>query len=216
MASHSGYTLYGAQGSGSACVEAALEWCGLPYRLVEAATWEPDSALDELRRVNPLGQIPTLVLPDGTVLTESAAVLIHLGMAHPQSRLLPAGSSEQARAIRGLVYVAANCYAAIGVIDYPERWLAGADEATCDSLRKGTRKRLAGLWDVFADSFAATPWLSGAEMGALDLYTATISKWSGARAHLKKTRPAFHDLLLRIEAHPKVAPVFARHWPAAG
>ena len=29
--------------------------------------------------VNPLGQIPTLVLDDGTVLSESAAILIHLG-----------------------------------------------------------------------------------------------------------------------------------------
>jgi glutathione S-transferase len=38
-----------------------------------------DSAQDELQRVNPLGQIPTLVAPDGSVLTESAAILIHLG-----------------------------------------------------------------------------------------------------------------------------------------
>jgi GST-like protein len=216
MASRDGYTLYGAQGSGSASVEAALEWSGLPYRLVEAATWEPDSALEELRRVNPLGQIPTLVLPDGTVLTESAAILIHLGLAHPQSGLLPTASSEQARAIRGLVYVAANCYAAVGIVDYPERWLADSDEPACENLRRGTRKRLAGLWDVFADSFAATPWLGGPEMGALDLYAATISKWSGARTYLKKSRPAFHELMLRVEAHPKVAPVFARHWPAAG
>lgn len=67
---------------------------------------------------------------------------------------------------------------------------------------------------MFADTFAASPWLSGPGPGALDLYAATISKWSGARAHLKKARPAFHELLLRIEAHPKVVPVFERHWPS--
>jgi hypothetical protein len=28
-------------------------------------------------------------------------------------------------------------------------------------------------------------------------------------------RPALHEALLRVEAHPKVAPVFAQHWPPA-
>lgn len=210
-----GYTLYGALGSGSAAVEVALGWCGLAFRPVEAATWEPGPGLDELKRVNPLGQIPTLVLPDGTVLTESAAILIHLGLAHPHSGLLPAEASARARVLRGLVYVAANCYAAVGITDYPERWLRRPEEAAEDNLRQGARRRLVGLWDVFADTFEATPWLGGdREPGALDLYAATISKWSGARAHLKKARPAFYELMLRVEAHPRVAPVFTRHWPA--
>lgn len=73
------YTLYGAKGSGSASVEVALERCGIEYKLVRAATWEPDSNLTELKRVNPLQQIPTLALPDGTVMSESAAILIYLG-----------------------------------------------------------------------------------------------------------------------------------------
>jgi GST-like protein len=209
-----GYTLYGALGSGSAVVELALGWCGLAFRHVEAATWEPGSALDELRRVNPLCQIPTLVLPDGTVLTESAAILIHLGLAHPRSGLLPEEASARARVLRGLVYVAANCYAAVGISDYPERWLHLPDEAATENLRQGTRQRLAELWSLFADSFEAAPWLGGDEPGALDLYAATISKWSGARAHLEKARPAFHALMLEVEAHPKVAPVFERHWPS--
>ena len=66
------HTLYGYQGSGSAIVEAALLIAGLPFRTVDAASWDDASAMEELRGVNPLGQIPTLVLPDGTVLSESA------------------------------------------------------------------------------------------------------------------------------------------------
>lgn len=132
-----GYTLYGFKGSGSAAVEVALGWCELPFRQVEAASWEPGPELDELRRVNPLGQIPTLVLPDGTVLTESAAILIHLGLAHPQSGLLPEQPSARAQAIRGLVYIAANCYATIGVIDYSERWLAKPDEPARENVQMG-------------------------------------------------------------------------------
>ena len=67
------YTLFGTQGSGSAAIEVALDAVKAPYKLVRASSWEADSALDSLRQVNPLMQIPTLQLPDDSVLTESAA-----------------------------------------------------------------------------------------------------------------------------------------------
>jgi len=208
------YTLYGAQGAGSAMVEIALQWTGRAYEIVPAASWEPGPGLDALSRANPLAQIPTLVRPDGGVLTESAAILIALGLEHPASGLLPEGPAERALAIRGLVWVAANCYAAIGVIDYPERWLpAGADEAAREALRAGTRARLYGLWEQFADTFPARPFLGGEQPDALDLMACVVSKWSGARAHLARARPAFSELLGRIDRHPKVAEILERHWP---
>src|SRR6266849_297721 len=139
------FTLYGAKGSGSAAIEAALCIAGLPFRWVEAASWEPSAGLEELKRVNPLAQIPTLVLDDGTVMTESAAILIWLGLRYPQGGLLPA---EPAQAIRGLVFIAANCYAAIGVIDYPKRFCADCDDATAERIRAGTKARLHQYWDM--------------------------------------------------------------------
>jgi GST-like protein len=210
------YTLYGSQGSGSASTEAALAVIGAPCRIVETATWERNDAYDDLLKINPLGQIPTLVLDDGTVLSESAAILIHLADAHPQSALLPlAASSARAQALRGLVFIAANCYAAIGIIDYPERWCADPDEPTRERIRAGARARLHRYWEMFADLFPARPYLGGERLGALDILAAVVSKWSGARAHLQQARPALHEALLRVEAHPQVAPVFARHWPAS-
>jgi GST-like protein len=208
------HTLYSARGSGAAAVEIALDLAGVPYRRVEAASWEPGPGLDELRRVNPLAQVPTLQLADASVLTESAAILLHLGLRHPASGLLPDDAGERAQAIRGLVYIAANCYAAIGVIDYPERFCRDCGETERERIRAGTRVHLHALWDTFADTFPARPFLGGARLGALDLLAVVVSKWSGARAHLAASRPAFTQALARIEAEPAVARVFARHWPA--
>ena len=73
--------------------------------------------------------------------------------------------------------------------------------------------RLHELWETFADQFAARPWLSGERIGALDVLAATVSKWSGARQALASSRPQFSALLARIEAEPRVATVWARHWP---
>ena len=57
------------------------------------------------------------------------------------------------------------------------------------------RARLHELWEIFADQFPATPWLSGERLGALDILAATVSKWSGARKALAESRPAFAALL---------------------
>jgi GST-like protein len=218
-----GYVLYGSRNSGSAAVEAALEMAKAPYRIVDAATWrKKDSAATfaQLQRVNPLHQIPTLVTPDGTVLSESAAILIHLGLVHPRARLLPTDASQRAQALRAMVFIAANCYAAIGVIDYPARWHGTGDKGADERLRKGARRRLHKLWSVFADTFAAaaaknkTAFLFGAQPGATDLLAAVVSRWSGARKHLARQRPAFHAMLERIEADPRVASVIERHWGA--
>ena len=86
-----------------------------------------------------------------------------------------------------MVFIAANCYAAIGLIDYPERCAAGADEACRAKLR----------------------------LGALDVLAATVSRWSGARAHIAQARPGLASTLALIESHAAVAAVFKRHWPQA-
>lgn len=209
------YTLYGTKGSGSAAIEAALTLARLEFRIVDAASWQPGPGLDELRAINPIAQIPTLVGQDGSVLTESAAILIHLGLEYPGYGLLPLTAAGQAQSIRGLVYIAANCYAAIGLIDYPERACAGADDALQARIRASTTKRLHELWDLFADTYPGRPFLGGEQIGALDLLAAVVSRWSGTRPHLAQARPDFSQLLQRIDAEPRVAAIFARHWPTA-
>jgi GST-like protein len=209
------YTLYGKKGSGSATTQAALELIGAPYRVIETASWEPNDAFQDLLKVNPLGQIPTLVLQDGSVLSESGAILIHLGLVHPESGLLPTDPAKRAQCIRGMVFIAANCYAAISIIDFPERWCADADkdDATKERIRSGTRARLHKHWEMFADIFPAGPYLSGERLGALDIHAAVVSKWSGARKHIEMQRAELHAALARVDANPVVAKVFAEHWP---
>lgn len=203
--------LFGSPGSGSAAAEMALRACGLDYVLVRASTWEPGAALDELRRVNPLGQIPTLVLADGAVLTESAAILLHLGLSHPKAKLLPAGAAARAQAIRGLVFITANGYPAVSVSDYPERWTTASSAAARQRVRQAARAQLHRSWEVFADTFGKAAMLSMPEPGALAFLAVVVSQWSGTRAHLASARPAFHRLLLKLERHPRLAEVLREH-----
>ena len=79
-------TIYGAIAAGSVPIEAALTLLDLPYRLVERTSATGDKRVNA---VNPMHQIPTLVLPGGEVMTESAAILIWLADRYPEGRLAP-------------------------------------------------------------------------------------------------------------------------------
>jgi len=204
------YTLYGTSGTGSCIIEIALNRCGVPWRQIDACSWEDTPGSATLAQINPLKQIPTLQLPEGQVLTESAAILIHLGLEFPASGLLPA---DPAQVIRGLVYIAANCYSAIGIIDYPQRWLDSTDQESQAQLAAGARQRLHQAWEVFADQFAAHLYSSKSTPNALGIMAAAVSRWAGGREALQQSGPEFVRLLKQIDADPLVAPVFARHWP---
>lgn len=207
------YTLFATAGSvGCAAVDAALHLCGVPFETVEAAPWTESPGRERLKAANPLVQVPTLQGPSGELLTETAAILVHLGLTHPASQLLPADAATRAAHLRGLVYLAANVYPAITVIDFPERFCEACSEADAKRIRAQTRKHLHSLWEVFADSFPSaddTP-------GALDLMAAALSKCFGTRPHLAQARPAFAARLSRIDAHPRFAATEQRYWPGKG
>ncbi len=202
-------TLYGSRNSGSAAIEMALRAAALDYRLVRASSWEADSAYAELLEVNPLGQIPTLRLRDGTVLTETAAILIHLGLAHPKARLLPTDSSARAMHLRGLVYIAANCYSAISVCDFPEAWTTAASKRAHERVGAAARVQLHRKWDIFVDTFGEQ--LVDAEPGALAFFSVIVSQWSGARKHLQSAKPVFYKTVMALEAHPRLASTLREH-----
>lgn len=204
------YTLYGIDESGSCMIEIALQRCAVPWRRVDASSWADGEGSEALARINPLKQIPTLVTPDGQVLTESAAILIHLGLEFPASQLL---AGNRAQILRGLVYIAANCYSAIGIIDYPQRWLGAADETAQAQLVTGTRRYLHQAWVMFADQFAEQLFTPSNVPNALGIMAAAVSRWDEAREVLSNVAPGFAQTLAQVDADPVVAPVFARHWP---
>ena len=205
------FTLFGADKSGSAAIEVALALCGAEYRLVAASSWDAGPGQDELKRLNPLMQVPTLLIPGGGVLTESAAILTHLGLAFPHSGLLSLDALQRAQQLRALAYITTNCYASIGLIDYPERWLPDANSDQLDRLVAGARRKLHSQWEVFSDVFVhPVAWHPDAP-GAPEILACVVSQWSGAREHLRASRPAFYASLGVIDSQPVVRAVLQRH-----
>jgi glutathione S-transferase len=81
--------LLGCKGCGNAIVEARFAVAGLPLDYEEVDYSDDSPTRPRLLQVNPLGQVPTLVLPSGEVMTESLAMLHYIDDLAPKAGLIP-------------------------------------------------------------------------------------------------------------------------------
>jgi len=204
------YELWSAKGSGGGIVEAMLALAGVPFRLIDAPPWEEGPHLEQLRRVNPLGQVPVLVLPDGTVMTESGAMVLLLGERHPEAQLVPAADDPQRpNFLRWLFFVTAGIYATFRFDDYPERWVSG-DTAQQDLRERVGNARKDMLRQL--DGAAAAPFFLGDRLTALDLYIGMMNRWKPRAPWFAANCPKLAAIARRVEANPLLAPIFTRHF----
>lgn len=201
--------LHGCKGCGSAVVEALLDWVGEAYAR-HVFAWEDRDAWQRLRAINPLAQVPTLVLDDGTVMTESAAIALWIAETHPDAGLLPTDASARALCYRWTVSFATNVYGPIVVGDFPDRWVDGKDAE--ESLKAKARARLLDAWNAFEAAIAPSPYLLGSMPSVLDVYVAMLSRWRPGRAWLVAHCPKAMAAVAAIEAHPVVAAAWARNF----
>jgi len=206
------YVVWGAKGSGSVPVEAALTLIGAPYELRDLANWYDVQTDAEAGRLNPQRQLPALVLASGEVITESAAILLYLAEAHPQARLAPpADAPERAQFLRWMIYVPAQIYSMCWVRDVPSRLAAGpAAEAV---IKARTRERVADCWRMMDAQVEPSPWIAGARMSVLDIYVTVISRWIIGRRRFYEIAPKMAEVVRRVDAEPRLAALWAERMP---
>jgi GST-like protein len=204
--------IFGAVGSGSVPIEATLTLLGIPYEMIEAVTWEDEAARKLVEMVNPLRQVPAVVLSSGEVLTESAAILIHLADLHPQARLAPApGDPRRAQYLRWMVYVSAAIYALVWIIDEPARIVASKDQAP-DVLDRLENRR-AECWRMMDEQITPGRYILGDELSVLDLYVAVISRFAPGRTRFYKSAPRMAEIVRRIDADPRLKIFWSKRFP---
>lgn len=207
----SGWRLFGARGWGSTLAEGALAWAGVPFEYVDVERFDsPGAARDRLLAVNPLARVPTLIAPDGRVLTESAAIVLLLAELRPEAGLAPPpGDPLRAPFLNRLAWFVSALYPTFTFRDYPERWApdcAGQLAERVDAFRRS-------LWRQFEAEAGEEEWVLGPLPSALDLYVAVFSHWRPRRPWLAEHCPKLHAIALRAERMPALAPVMARNFP---
>ncbi|HSN21814.1 MAG TPA: glutathione S-transferase family protein [Usitatibacter sp.] len=204
------HRLLGCKGCGNAIVEAAFALAGVPLECEEVDYSPGSPTRDRLLAVNPLGQVPALILPDGRVLTESLAILHYLDDLEPGARLIPPpGDATRAAFYRWSMFLVAAIYPTFTYGDDPRKWVANEEGAK--QLRESTDRHREALW-LQVESVAGAPWFLGERASALDLYLAVMTRWRPGLLWFTKRTPRILAVAKRAAALDAVAPVLKRNF----
>ena len=207
------YKLWGRAGWGSTIVEAQLVWYGLPYtfEVVDDLFRTPDADA-KLKKVNPLAQVPTLEMPDGTIMSESAAITLLLADIAGSDSLVPApGAPERAAFLRWLVFIVANIYPTFTYADDPSRFVSVS--AARDPFRAATDAYALRLWRQI-EREAGSPWFLGERFSALDIYIDIMTRWRPKRGWFESEAPHLFAIARRADQVPELGEVWKRNFPS--
>ncbi|HEY0418091.1 MAG TPA: glutathione S-transferase family protein [Acetobacteraceae bacterium] len=206
------YVLHARPGWGSAIIELQLACYGLPFRVVDHGDmFKSAQARAELAPLNPLSQLPTLELPGGEIMTESAAITLHLADVTGSKALVPPpGDPHRPGFLRWLVFLVANIYPTFTYADDPARFVE------LEAARAPFRAKVDGyaqsLWRI-ANDRAGSPWFLGDRFSALDLYIGVMVHWRPRRAWFAAECLKLDHIAAAAQARPELRGVWQRNFP---
>lgn len=185
--------LYWRHGTAAMAPHAALAEIGAGYELVLVALDDAGGVPPEYLAVNPSGLVPSL--QDGeTVVTESAAIMLHLADRHPEARLAPV---DRAGFYPWLIFLTNSLQTALSRQIYPDRYGGGDVRAAADAEAQRH-------FDRIEAALAGREWLVGEHRTAADLYLFMLTRWGRHLASPAWDRPNLRAHFIRTLALPGV------------
>lgn len=201
-------TLYYSPSTAALVVHWLLIELDVPHTLHALDFERREHKAPEYLALNPAGVVPTLVL-DGQVLTEAAAIVLHLADRYPDAGLAPApGSPARADYYRWMFYCANTLQPAYRAWFYPHE-PAGAAHA--EAAREQARLRLKDAWHQVAEHLQYHgPYLLGDAVSAADFMLTMMMRWSRNMPRPSDTWPALHAHARRMKARPAFQETYRR------
>ena len=184
----------------------ALEWLNQPYRLCRI-NMPQDMQTDLYARLNPVRETPALLLENGTVLTESAAILQNIAARGVAQGLgFPQGTPEFDRLNQRLAFLNTTFFSAFAPL-----WQAYEMEENPPvqtMLRDAGRNLVAKAHAQLEAMLANQEWLVGNRRTVADAYFVGLARWANYhRAVNQRHYPRVLRLFEKLQADPAV--VFA-------
>jgi GST-like protein len=213
------HIIFANPGCGSAIVEAIFELAGLPYQVEMVDPWTEGPSRERLRSVNPLLQVPALLLPDNSIMTESAAMALYaIDLMSGSSPALVAGLAPapgdplRPRFLRWLIFLVASIYPTFTYGDDPSRYVSG--EGAQKELRARTDSQREELWRL-VEGASLSPWFLGERLSVIDLYVWVMTRWRPRLAWFEANCPKLAAIAAALDADPRLTVVKERNFPAA-
>ncbi|EIV2907919.1 glutathione transferase GstA [Citrobacter braakii] len=127
---------------------------------------------DDFFAVNPKGQVPALLLDDGTLLTEGVAIMQYLADTVPDRQLLaPTSSLSRYKTIEWLNYIATELHKGFTPLFRPD---------TPEDFKPTIRALLEKKMQYVNDALQDNQWICGSRFSIADAYLFTVLRWAYA------------------------------------
>lgn len=168
----SGIKLYGDSTSGN-CLKGkwVADVLGVPCEWIETDIMIGGSRTPEFLSMNPAGQVPVAVLPDGRTLSQSNAIMLHLA---ENSRLVPRDSYARAKMYEWLFWEQYSHEPQIAVRRFLVKYLGKQDDEIAPTLMAKGEAALARM----ELQLAQTPYLVGHDLTLADIALVAYTRWA--------------------------------------
>ena len=200
--------LYGSPSTASLVVHWLLIELGVAHELRMLDFDRNEQKSPEYLAINPQGRVPALLV-DGQVLTESAAIAMHLADLHPETKLAPAvGTPARAAYYRWMFFCAYTLMPAYRSWFYADE---PAGEANVAPVRESARVQIETAWQQVADHLATNgPYMLGTDVTAVDFVLTMLMRWSRNMPRPSDSWPVLRDFARRMKDRPSFAEVYRR------
>jgi len=186
-----------------ALVEAGVEHDLVPVDFATAAQTKP-----AYLAINPKGRVPALVLDNGTILTETGALLDYIAAVAPEANLLP-DTPETAAHMRGVMYyLASTMHVAHAHKMRGSRW-ADKPESHADMAAKVPETMAACAAYVEANCLRGD-YVCGDEPTIADAYLFVVCNWLAGDGVAVSDYPKIAAFLSLMESRDSVKMIRAK------
>ena len=163
------YQIYGRSETGSDIIEYLFHELSIDYEFIEVD--EKNVKSDEkILKINPLGRVPMVQLPDGKFLIESLAIVYHL--LKRENHLLPSTETEMNEFHQIMAFMSSSFYPIILLFYHPDHYVS--DKNSEDLITK-SQNILHRYLNFIEDKIGE--FVIGNELSAADFYLFTLLFW---------------------------------------
>ena len=151
----------------------------------------------------PLGQVPALLIDDGTVITENTAVLQYVADRFPESKLAPPSGLQRARLQQWLGFIGTELHKGI--------FIPLLDLQASDEVKRWGREKLASRFAILQAHLEQQELLLD-DFSVADAYLFTILNWTRVTGIDLKRWPAIAAYHERLAQRPAFRKATGEEW----
>ena len=189
--------LFTRPGTCSLAADIALREAGIPFELIKVSHHSGKTADGvDFKDINSKGYVPALLLDNGELLTENAALLQYIADLNPAANLAPpAGTLARYRLSEWLAYINSEIHKSFSPL-----FLRDAPEDLKQYARANLGKRVGWL----AERLGSKPYLLGEQFSVADAYLFVVLSWSVHVSFDLGSWPNLQAFQERVAARPHV------------